>query len=410
MMPNLALNFTLGSLDPRITLARANATATRTNSVGVVEVVPADTARFDYDPVTLACRGLLIEEQRANSLTYSQRFDVFASNSPNGWETSNTTISANAAVAPDGASTADKLIANNGAVGGQINQTITGTSQNTFSVFAKAAEFTQIYLGFNTGAGACFDLSSGTVVLTDAGFSSSITSVGSGWYRCSITGTGITGRYRIYLASSGSKTISGNGTSGVLLWGAQLEAGAFATSYIPTTTTSLTRNADVATMTGTNFSSFWRATRGGVLVRARPSTVSGARPWVQFDDNTADNIIALRGNTTNPELYIKAASDQAQIDAGTIASSTSYRLAGTWDTNNCAASLNGAAPVLDTSATIPAVTQMRIGSDGTNYLNGHVESIEYYDQRLLDASLQVVSSPAGYRSIIGPVMRDTIIR
>lgn len=132
---------------------------------------------------------------------------------------------------------------------------------------------------------------------------------------------------------------------------------------------------------------------------------------MQFDDNTADNIIALRGNTTNPELYVKAGGvDQAIVGAGTIAANTSYRLAGTWNTNDCAASLNGAAPVLDTSATIPAVTQMRLGSDGTNYLNGHIEAVEYYDQRLLGASLQVVSSPSGYRSIIGPVMRDTIIR
>ena len=215
---------------------------------------------------------------------------------------------------------------------------------------------------------------------------------------------------RVGFTVSNSTATTGNGTDGIYVWQWQHERNESVTSPIFTTTAAVTRNADVATITGTAFSGFWRSGPGSILVRALPSTVSGTRPLVRVDDGTADNIIALRGNTTNPELYIKATSDQAAIDAGTIAANTSYRLAGTWNTNDCAASLNGAAPVLDTSAAIPAVTQMRIGSDGTNYLNGHIESIEYYDQRLLDASMQVVSSPAGYRSIIGPVMRDTIIR
>lgn len=161
-------------------------------------------------------------------------------------------------------------------------------------------------------------------------------------------------------------------------------------------------------MTGTNFSSWWQANRGGVLVRARPGSVSGTRPWVQFDDNSADNIIALRGNTTNPELYIRATSDQAQIDAGTIVANTSYRLAGTWGTDSCAASVNSGTPVLDGAATIPTVTQARLGSDGTNYLNGWLESIEYYDTRPTNADLQVLSSSAGYRSMIRSMINPVL--
>ena len=199
-------------------------------------------------------------------------------------------------------------------------------------------------------------------------------------------------------------------TSGEVIyaWGAQIEAGALATSYIPTAGSAVTRNADVATITGTNFSDFWRATRGGVLVRARQNIVTGTRPWVQFDDGTADNIIALRGNTTNPELYIKATTDQAQIDAGTIAANTSYRLAGTWGTDSCAASINSGTPVLDGAATIPTVNQARLGSDGTNYLNGWLESIEYYDTPPTNADLQVLSSTAGYRSMIRSMINPVL--
>jgi hypothetical protein len=412
-IPNLpalrpSLNFDFAKIktpDPRVTFSRAS-TATYFDQFGVLQTAAAGVARFDHNPVTGESLGLLIEEQRTNLLLRSQEFD-YAS-----WAKTNVTVTADAVIAPDGTLSADAIAATTVNGAHQIYQGYTpfnnGTTY-TFSFFVKSNGVTSVYVLTGDTVSlplvCTFDLSAAT-----ASTGGTITNVGNGWYRCTITaactatiGTGIYIRL-----TSGS--FVGDGSSGVYLWGAQLEAGAFATSYIPTTTTALTRNADVATITGTNFSGFWQASKGGVLVRARPGTVSGTRPWVQFDDNTADNIIALRGNTTNPELYIKAITDQAAIDAGTIAANTSYRLAGTWATNDCAASLNGAATVLDTSATIPAVTQMRIGSDGTNYLNGHIEAIEYYDQRLLDASMQVVSSPAGYRSIIGPVMRDTIIR
>lgn len=207
----------------------------------------------------------------------------------------------------------------------------------------------------------------------------------------------------------GRENYSGNGASGLYIWGAQLEAGAFATSYIPTTSAAVTRNADVATITGTAFSGIWRSGPGSILVRALPSTVSGTRPLVQVDDATADNIIALRGNTTNPELYIRAGgSDQATIDAGTI-SAAAYRLAGAWQAGSAAASLNSGLAVNGAPASIPAVTQMRLGSDGTNYLNGHLQAVEYWPLRLSNAGLQTASSTAGYQSIIHPVSRDTII-
>jgi len=80
-------------------------------------------------------------------------------------------------------------------------------------------------------------------------------------------------------------------------------------------------------------------------------------------------------------LYIvDGGSPQAQIDAGTIAANTAYSLIGWWQTNFCAARKDNGARVIDNSATIPTVTQARLGSDGTNYLNGHLATISYYDQ------------------------------
>jgi len=102
------------------------------------------------------------------------------------------------------------------------------------------------------------------------------------------------------------------------------------------------RSADVATMTGTNFSDWYSAGAGVVVARVLPSTVSGTRPALQFDDATANEVITLRGSTTNPELVIvDGGSPQAQIDAGTIAANTAYNLGAAWNTNNCAAAVNG---------------------------------------------------------------------
>jgi hypothetical protein len=381
VLPRLALDFTTASLDSRVTFTRTTGTsnpATYVDSSGYVVVATNNQPRFDYDPVTLACKGLLIEEARTNLFAYSQEFDNAY------WTNTNTAETPDAIVSPDGTTNAEKLTSNaTGTVIRDIRRTTTYTAGfHTLSVYAKAAEVSSIALDVGQGYGfAQFNLSTGQVTGTPSG-TATIVNAGGGWYRCSISANVAESNNRtnqIFLNNRGSSTNIPVG-DGVYIWGAQLEAGAFPTSYIPTTTTALTRNADVATITGTNFSDFWQAVKGGASVIATPSTVSGIRPLVQFDDNTADNIIALRGNTTNPELYIvDGGAPQVQLDAGTIVANTPYSLTGWWQTNDCKARKDSGAVVTDTTATIPTVTQARIGSDGTNYLNGTIATINYYD-------------------------------
>ena len=381
LTPNFSTDFTTAVLNPRITFTRALATATRTNSSGYIETVNADTPRFDYDPITKICRGLLIEETRQNLIVQSENFGSWSI-------LTNATIGTNVINSPANTLTADKLEETSATGVHRVGQTVAlgGTvdsSPYAISVYAKAAERTKFVLFDNSqtvSGDTRFDLSTGTIISGQG----RIQPVGDGWYRCTAfpsksTSTNST-PIILLLSPSNQTSYAGTTGSGIYIWGAQVEIGAYATSYIPTTTTALTRNADVATITGTNFSDFWQASKGGVLVRARPSTVSGIRPWLQFDDGTANEIIALRGNTTNPELYIvDGGTPQAQIDAGTIAANTNYSLTGWWATNDCKAKLDSGAVVTDTSATIPTVTQARLGSDGTNYLNGHLASISYYD-------------------------------
>lgn len=363
LAPSLSLDFTQAVLDPRITFTRAAATATRVNASGLIEAVAADTPRFNYSPVTLACRGLLVEEARTNFLYPSANLTLYSAG---------IFVGCSAAqlgdVAPDGSTTATRITSSSG--GGYFEPARPATSTSPCgSLYVKGVGTTigKTCLIRLVRDGYAQTLTSGTFTYT------------GDWQRISFAGTfsaaPTTTRLRVDILTSG-----GAAGEQIIVWGLQLEAGADPTSLIPTTSAAVARNPDIATITGANFSDWWQASKGGVLVRARPGTVSGVRPWVQFDDGTANEIIALRGNTTNPELYIvDGGTPQAQIDAGTIAVNTDYSLTGWWATNDCKARLDSGAVVTDTSATIPTVTQARLGSDGTNYLNGHLASISYYD-------------------------------
>lgn len=388
VLPRMALDFTTGILDPRVTVTRALNTATRVNSNGYIEAVNADLPRFDYDSVTLAPKGLLIEESRANAFSYSQAFATAPWANTGGAVTNNTAD----LLAPDGANTATKFAPTNAAQVIYYSTPFAYASGATYtlSVFAKSTAFTLDFVsgGLAQGARVVFNLTNQTAAVTLYGTAATvttkITAYKDGWYRCSMT---------IALAATTSYycQFGPPATGNVYLWGAQLETGAFPTSYIPTTTTSLTRNADVVQMTGTNFSSWYNATSGAILARSSQSVITGTRPSIYISDGTADNIISLRGLAANPELYIKATTDQAQIDAGTLTANSSFGLVGAWATDNCAAAINGGAAVTDTSATIPTVDRMLIGSDGTNYLNGQVERISYWPQRIINAEAQAFS-------------------
>jgi hypothetical protein len=393
VLPRMALDFTTGVLDPRVTVARALNTATRVNSSGFIEIVNANLPRFDYNPTTLAPNGLLIEEARTNIALQSQAIETAS------WVKTNATVSANAITSPDGTLNADKLVENtaNGTHDARSNQT-TAAAVHTFSAYLKAAErnFVMLLHG-QTSTAQVFNLNTG-VTDGNAGFSAPVSSgvvnAGNGWYRVFITvnATAAVNGFRVYMMTNNvTYTYTGDGTSGVFFGGAQIEAGAFPTSYIPTTATSLTRNADVVSMTGTNFSSWYNATSGAILARSQQSVITGTRPSIYISDGTADNIISLRGLAANPELYIKATTDQAQIDAGTLTANSSFGLVGAWTTDNCAAAINGEAAVTDTSATIPTVDRMLIGSDGANYLNGQVARISYWPQRIINAEAQAFS-------------------
>lgn len=359
--------------------------------------------RFDYDPVTLAAKGLLIEEQRTNLLTYSAQFDDAA------WTKTRATVSANATIAPDGTLTADKLVEDSTASNTHfVSRAVTVTASTTYTqpIYIKAAgrNFAQVRYE-NSGSTQFYvinvNLTDGTFTTgsfgSPTGTAASVSNAGNGWWRVNLTVTASDTTYNVIVYSQavqGTNSYTGDGTSGIYLWGAQLEAGAFATSYIPTVASTVTRSADVATMTGTNFSSWYNQSQGTFIA-------SGDRA----DNTSFAGIVDAADATTSNEIYITRTSGVARayvvaggVTSGDMAAVQSWALntVGTaglaYETNNCGLSYNGNTVVADTSVTLPTVDRLRLGYRGANYWNGHIRAITYYNTRLSNTQLQALTA------------------
>ena len=225
-------------------------TATRVNSSGLVEVTGLNMIRRDYS--LGSCPNILLEPQRTNLALQSASFEV------SNWTKLGSTITANSTTSPSGAVDADTITRDGTSQFNPLSQAIsvtTGTTY-TFSVYAKKGtnNFIQIFSAsalFTVNFFANFDLNTGVVGSVGSVSTASIQDAKNGWYRCIVTGTATgTGSSNAFSISSVNSSTAGRGqsntlTTSVFLWGAQLEVGSYATSYIPNTTATVTRNADV---------------------------------------------------------------------------------------------------------------------------------------------------------------------
>jgi len=208
------------------------------NSVSVKEVTRDNVPRIDYTGG--GCPHILAEPQRTNLVTYSENF--------NQWNKIGITVTSNSLISPDGTQNAGKLVATSGASSKVIYQSISANTY-TASVFAKKGEFEGLLIATGT-TGAFFNLNTNTyrTHYTSPPTSYKIVNYGNGWYRYSITFTqSSSDNLYIGINDNVSTTfaITGNGTNGIYTFGAQLEAGSFATSYISTSGSTVTRNQDL---------------------------------------------------------------------------------------------------------------------------------------------------------------------
>jgi hypothetical protein len=405
--PTLNLDFAnTKTLGPLVTFTRASS-GTFVDSNGLLQTAATDVPRFDHNPTTGESLGLLVEEQRTNLQLRSEEFDNAI------YSKTRCSISINSIAAPNGATTADKIVedtSTNSHFMSSSSLSYTSGQSYTLSIFAKAGERNRFRLQLGGGGTpfpvaanhiATFDIALGSVVSAGSALVASIIPYGNGWYRCSITATAQATAsdsvFPVALVSSGTTiNYTGDGTSGLFIWGAQLEAGAFATSYIPTTTAAATRSADVASITGTNFSSWYRQDEGTVFAEASSYMGSAAvtRGVVSIDGAAGDSHRIFRQSDLQPVIQAFVGNvAQAVFGLGaTWSTAASRRISYAYAVNNFGANVDGGTAQTDVSGTLPTTSTLNIGTiSGGNQFGGTIRRLTYWPQRLPNSTLQAIT-------------------
>jgi hypothetical protein len=358
--------------------------------------------RFDHTSAGV-CRGLLIEESRTNSITGSNAFNT--------WTLGNTTVASSSVVTPEGTADAWKLVEDSLLANHNATRPFTPVSGTTYtaSVWLKSAENSFAFVGL-TGGGffptfISVNLSTGAVsTATGTPVGASSVSHSNGWWRVSFSlaaTASLSSNIDIRLSRDGNwanRSYLGNGVNGMYCYGGQVEAGSFATSYIPTTTSSLARSADVCSITGANFTSFYNQSEGTLLSEASIANLVGNnRGIVQIDDDLTNNFIRhvygvadggfrslIRANIDTPTALSVVTGAASTIQKRVIA------YAGT----SFASSANGAAVETATRTMPTGLNNIKIGYlfTGLFYLSGHIASIRYYKKRLPNAKLVTLTT------------------
>jgi hypothetical protein len=327
--------------------------------------VPTTTAaawspRIDYD-ATGACRGLLIEEARTNLC--GQPCDLTAA----GWTASNVTAAATQA-GPDGvANSASSITA--GADAGTILFAITSAS---------AARATSAYVKRLTGTGA-------VEMTQDGGTTWAAVTVTSAWTRVTITSATVTN------PSVGFRMATN--TDAIAVFGVQCETGAFATSVLPSPA-ALARTADNASITGANFSAWYRADEGTIF--AEWSAIAFTQRSASITDGTQNNAIALTATTTGSSVdtYVSNSYQGAAGPNNTNVVDVVYRQAGAYKANDAQGALAGLVAVTDVAYSVPTVDRLLLGQGraGTSQMNnGYLRRVAYYARRLSAAQLRAIT-------------------
>ena len=409
--PSLNLNFARSKkLDPRITFTRSSS-ATRTNAQGLIETVSTNVPRFEhsYNSSTGSVNslGLLIEESRTNLITYSEDFSDASWTKQNAGITTNTS----ATTAPDGTNNAEKLIESLdvSTTYHVINKfggfSATSGTSYTYSLFVKAAERTKCIIGFDIGSAfsnyqyGLYDLSAGTSSIFLGSPTISITPYPNGWYRCSVTAAATGTATAIYTLQTytTSNGYVGDGTSGIYIWGAQLETRAFPTSYIPTVASTVTRTGDLAYIDLP--SNNWYNYSQGSLV-FQHSTVpyaTGTSPgypaigFAQTNGSSTNSIQYFFDKSYNGSQYLvrDAGVDQANINPNNTATA---KVGFAYTTNSFILARNGSQVGIDTSGTVPqSIGTLLLGTNEknvTNNFNACISNVIYYPRALTSTQLQ----------------------
>ena len=359
-------------------------------NISVVEV-QGDRPRLSYDITNGVVEDkphLLLEPSSTNLVTFSEDFN-------NGWSVNQTTRVANAGVCPDGTNNAYNLIANATSGVHLLSATASTTNQRTMSIFAKQNGYTRFR--FNTGSSgngfASFNLANGTVASTGGTFfnNAKIESFPNDWYRCSMT-MNSGGDTTVTIAmedDAGNVTFTGDGTNGILLWGAMLEQQAFSTSYIPTAGTTITRAAE----TCNNSKPSVNSTEGVLYLEMASLANDGTNRKLAISDGTNQNVVVLQFTTVTNQLRAFLYNGALTVNMYNVLSNAleHNKIAFKFKANDFSLYVNGSEVATDTSGTTfsaGTLTQFNFNDGGvSDPFYAKIKGLAVYNEALSESQL-----------------------
>jgi hypothetical protein len=389
--------------------SRASA-ATRINAQGLIETVAVGDNRLNYpllDGTVQTCPHLLLEGQRTNLITYSEDFSNAYYNK------SSSTISSGSTISPDGGVNADKLIVNSGSSLGvafiyPVVTGLTSASAHTFSAFIKKAEFDRVKMLFDDGTNitnrvqATFDVNTGEILafyangaFTNA--SADIVSYGNEWYKCSVSAisTLTISRTRIYPEDS-VETV-GDGTSGIYIWGAQLEQGSYPTSYIVSNSGSATtRLAEVCNGSG-NASTF-NSSEGVLMAQIGALADDGTNRYISISDGSTSSVVWIRYLSTSNQIEVrcKVLGATTGLITFTVPDATLIsKIAFKYKENDFALWINGIKLGTDTNGitnVANTLNTLNFNDSTSSPFYGKTKQLQYFDSALTDSELETLTS------------------
>lgn len=405
--PTLDLNFALTkTLDPRITFTRASS-GTFFDSNGAIQTAPVNTPRFDHNPLTGESLGLLIEEQRTNSIRNNTMVGAVAGTP--GTLPTNWVVGTFAGLTTNIIATGTENGVNY--VDIQFAGTPTGTA---YTLFFESVNNTTALNG-QSWASSLFCKIVGGSTTNIISINNNVTFRSSGStplqsLRTAMTLTSTLTRYHQAVTPSNASTAfvqsglwismsTGSPIDITLRIGLpQLEQGPFATSPIPTTTTALTRATDVAVMTGTNFSNWYNQSEGTLFAEYVYLTTGISNQCAySIDNGTSNETIVNASATPAIDRVISSAGGVPQANFGnfTFVAGQVVKRAVAVKLNDAATTANGLAVATDNIYIMPVPTQLVIGAAGyfsSSRLNGYIRRITYFNRRLANSELQLLSS------------------
>lgn len=392
------------SVSPTIYIPTTSIVRTRFQGITQDGSTASNIPRLDY--TNASCPSILIEPQRTNSLTWSEDFGNAA------WAKTGVAINENVSASPTGMSSADRMTGNG--VSGEhrvavSNASFTSGLTYTLSFFVKkdTNDFVQITLNaiaFGSTSFANFNINTGSIGFVGAGTNASIQNYGNGWYRCSITAisTNTISSFILLNLVTGANSVrleSNTLSTSVFIWGAQLEVGSNATSYIPTLSTSMTRNLDFISKGG--ISSLIGQLEGTIYLNLNILPSSSANLQVFRIDDLSDNnrIRIITTSTQRLRFICQLNGNIVQYDFTTIdayTSLTSLKMAFAYKSGDIAIYINGiqantSSNVLTFSDTLSRVQLSSLVTFGV--LQQFTSMFCLFPTRLTNTQLQQLTTP-----------------